>query len=441
MILDFYNEAGQLAISYKIYRAWVSEYQAMPDLDANANAVAIQRLKLENEGWDRDVSRDRADRAQLHLDPRLEDRRDCAARRRAAAQSLGGGRGRSPSCAGRWRCSRSRCPNASRRVSSRAAGHERNRLLLRLHELSFGPELTAVASCSDCDGAAGVLGAGGRAGRADRGRLEPRGRSSGTSGSSDTGCVPVTTADLLATLAVARARGAPQELLLSRCLVAEPAPESALSRVPTVIEQFERAARRDRAQLQRRLPRVRRTRRWSTSTSRASSGPRCGGSGTRLLREIHALAAGYGWSEPAILAMGARRRAAYLELVGRERAARADGDARAGSAVVGGAARAAAVCARPPQPGQAGEAGACRQLAVVGPAERPGGEPQRGTVSDDRPAGGRARPAVADVTRSSDRPDRAQRPGSDRVSVAADGLTAPPAGVTPRHRPLGGVAL
>ena len=55
MILDFYNEAGQMAISYKIYRAWVSEYEAMPDLDANANAVAIQSLKLENEGWDRDV--------------------------------------------------------------------------------------------------------------------------------------------------------------------------------------------------------------------------------------------------------------------------------------------------------------------------------------------------------------------------------------------------
>ncbi|MDQ6775228.1 MAG: phage tail protein [Actinomycetota bacterium] len=56
VILDFYNEAGQLALSFKIYRAWVSEYQALPDLDANANAVAIQHLKLENEGWERDVA-------------------------------------------------------------------------------------------------------------------------------------------------------------------------------------------------------------------------------------------------------------------------------------------------------------------------------------------------------------------------------------------------
>jgi phage tail-like protein len=54
IIIDVYNEAGQLAISYKVYRSWVSEFQAMSDLDANANAVAIQSIKLENEGWERD---------------------------------------------------------------------------------------------------------------------------------------------------------------------------------------------------------------------------------------------------------------------------------------------------------------------------------------------------------------------------------------------------
>lgn len=54
MILEVYNEAGQLAIAYKLYRCWVSEYQAMPELDANANAIAIQTLKLETEGWERD---------------------------------------------------------------------------------------------------------------------------------------------------------------------------------------------------------------------------------------------------------------------------------------------------------------------------------------------------------------------------------------------------
>jgi phage tail-like protein len=52
--IEVYNEAGQLAIAYNVFRCWVSEYQALPDLDANANAVAIQHIKLENEGFERD---------------------------------------------------------------------------------------------------------------------------------------------------------------------------------------------------------------------------------------------------------------------------------------------------------------------------------------------------------------------------------------------------
>jgi phage tail-like protein len=52
--LEVYNEAGQLVLGYKIFRCWVSDWQALPDLDANANAVAIQHIKLENEGWERD---------------------------------------------------------------------------------------------------------------------------------------------------------------------------------------------------------------------------------------------------------------------------------------------------------------------------------------------------------------------------------------------------
>ncbi|MGA2288462.1 phage tail protein [Bradyrhizobium sp.] len=56
ILIELCNEAGQTVIAYKIYRCWVSEYQAMPDLDANANAVAIQHIKLENEGWERDLS-------------------------------------------------------------------------------------------------------------------------------------------------------------------------------------------------------------------------------------------------------------------------------------------------------------------------------------------------------------------------------------------------
>jgi phage tail-like protein len=54
IIIEVYNEAGQLAIAYKVYRCWPSEFQAFPELDASANAIAIQTLKLENEGWERD---------------------------------------------------------------------------------------------------------------------------------------------------------------------------------------------------------------------------------------------------------------------------------------------------------------------------------------------------------------------------------------------------
>ena len=54
VILDFFNEAGQLALSYKIYRCWPSVYEALPSLDANAAGVAIERLVLQNEGWERD---------------------------------------------------------------------------------------------------------------------------------------------------------------------------------------------------------------------------------------------------------------------------------------------------------------------------------------------------------------------------------------------------
>ncbi|GAA0311697.1 phage tail protein [Kineococcus aurantiacus] len=54
LIIELYNEAGQVVVAWKVYRCWVSEYQP-PELDANANAVAIERLKIENEGFERDT--------------------------------------------------------------------------------------------------------------------------------------------------------------------------------------------------------------------------------------------------------------------------------------------------------------------------------------------------------------------------------------------------
>lgn len=63
--IELYNEAGQKVIAYNVYRCWVSEYTAMPDLDASANAVAIQSIKLENEGWERDTAVTEPDETKL----------------------------------------------------------------------------------------------------------------------------------------------------------------------------------------------------------------------------------------------------------------------------------------------------------------------------------------------------------------------------------------
>ena len=54
IIIEIMNESGQVAISYHVFRCWVSEFQAVPDLDSNANSVAIQHIKIENEGWRKD---------------------------------------------------------------------------------------------------------------------------------------------------------------------------------------------------------------------------------------------------------------------------------------------------------------------------------------------------------------------------------------------------
>ena len=54
--IELFNEAGQKVLGYNVYRCWVSEFEALPELDGSGNAIAIQHLKLENEGWERDTS-------------------------------------------------------------------------------------------------------------------------------------------------------------------------------------------------------------------------------------------------------------------------------------------------------------------------------------------------------------------------------------------------
>jgi len=56
VVIELYNETGQLVKAYSVYRCWPSRYVALPDLDANSSGVALETLVLENEGWERDVT-------------------------------------------------------------------------------------------------------------------------------------------------------------------------------------------------------------------------------------------------------------------------------------------------------------------------------------------------------------------------------------------------
>lgn len=63
LTLEVMNEKGHVALRYFLHGCWISEFTAVPDLDANANAVAIENLKIELEGWDRDVDTKEPDEA------------------------------------------------------------------------------------------------------------------------------------------------------------------------------------------------------------------------------------------------------------------------------------------------------------------------------------------------------------------------------------------
>jgi phage tail-like protein len=54
--IEVYDTQGNKVLAYNVFRCWVSEYQALPQLDASGNAVMISTLKLENEGWRRDTA-------------------------------------------------------------------------------------------------------------------------------------------------------------------------------------------------------------------------------------------------------------------------------------------------------------------------------------------------------------------------------------------------
>ena len=56
IIIELYNEAGQVVMAFKVYRCWPSDYVALSDLDANDTSVAFESITLQHEGWERDYA-------------------------------------------------------------------------------------------------------------------------------------------------------------------------------------------------------------------------------------------------------------------------------------------------------------------------------------------------------------------------------------------------
>jgi phage tail-like protein len=63
LTLEVLNEKGHAALRYFLHGCWVSEFTSVPALDANANAVAVETIKIELEGWERDVDTKEPDEA------------------------------------------------------------------------------------------------------------------------------------------------------------------------------------------------------------------------------------------------------------------------------------------------------------------------------------------------------------------------------------------
>lgn len=54
--IELLNEAGQASVAFNVFRCWPSDYVVLADPDSNCNAVLVERIRLENEGWERDTS-------------------------------------------------------------------------------------------------------------------------------------------------------------------------------------------------------------------------------------------------------------------------------------------------------------------------------------------------------------------------------------------------
>jgi phage tail-like protein len=63
LTLEVMNEKGHVAIRYFLHGCWVSDFTAVPQLDGSTNAVAIETIKIETDGWERDIDTKEPDEA------------------------------------------------------------------------------------------------------------------------------------------------------------------------------------------------------------------------------------------------------------------------------------------------------------------------------------------------------------------------------------------
>ena len=305
LIIELYNEAGQVVLAYKVFRAWVSEYQALPDLDANANAVAIQTLKLENEGWERDYDVAEPSRAVIRRAVRAATGRPHVSDARPELLDL-------------WERAGQPRPGRARAGAGRSAA-------ARTRRSRAGPAATAdrTGTCSTCASRCSGPRPGGH-------RDLPRVREPRSSSASTPGCVaarrrarsshrrwrvrrrwrPPTADDLLAVVGIAGPRAS---ALLARGCAGEPATwprrRSALLDRGTCATAADPLAE---VLVGAGLPASAGQASSPTSTSRAFVWAEVEAGPDGCCTRSTVLARAYGWTEPEVLDLTEARRAAYL---------------------------------------------------------------------------------------------------------------------------------
>ena len=199
---------------------------------------------------------------------------------------------------------------------------QRDALLLRLREATFGPALTGVADCPACHARIEVA--------LNAAELDTQSPSSAFASVSASGAAveagdyvlqlrPPNSHDVIAALRLEMSSA--RVAILRRCLVSAERGGTRVEPddVPAAVLELadERLAERTR----------RRTFACVSSARPASTTPRRSSTSRRALardrrvgvpdpREVHTLASAYGWTEEAILALTPFRRRCYLELVG-----------------------------------------------------------------------------------------------------------------------------